>query len=101
MRIDPYRTATIFVSMLLSAALLPTAVRADEGGSWVGIRIMIKKPGVRIGHSDDAGKQIYLAELTDLVYTVLREEDTWLNVRHRGVEGWFDVEQAVPLEDAL
>src|SRR6266852_1678200 len=101
MRLDPRRPAPIFFSMLFAALLLPTVAFADDGGSWVGKRIMIKKAGVRIGHSDDAGRQIYLAELTDLVYTVLREDDTWLNVRPRGVEGWFDREQAVLVDDAL
>jgi tetratricopeptide (TPR) repeat protein len=101
MPIDLRRRATLLFSMALGALLLPTAALADDSASWVGKRIMLKKTGVRIGHSDDAGRQIYLGELTDLVYTVLREDDTWLNVRHRGVEGWFDREHTVLLDDAL
>jgi tetratricopeptide (TPR) repeat protein len=90
-----------FLVALIGACLLPAVAHADGNDSWVGQQIVLKKPGVRIGYSDDAGKQVYVAELTDLVYTVLKEEDTWLEVRHRGVQGWFDREQAVLLEDAL
>jgi tetratricopeptide (TPR) repeat protein len=95
------RCRALAVLLLVGVFVHPRGAFADDNNSWIGQRIMIKKPGVRIGHSDDAGRQIYVAELTDLVYTVLKEEDTWLEVRHRGVQGWFDREQAVLLDDAL
>jgi tetratricopeptide (TPR) repeat protein len=101
MRVYLRQPTTLVLSALFGAMLLPTVAVAQDNGSWVGQRIMIIKPGVRIGHSDDFGRQVYVAELADLVYTVLREEDTWLSVRHRSVEGWFDREQAVLLDDAL
>ncbi|HEY1859032.1 MAG TPA: tetratricopeptide repeat protein [Gemmataceae bacterium] len=87
--------------LLVGVFAHPPGAFADDNTPWVGQRIMIKKAGVRIGYSDDAGRQIYVAELTDLVYTVLKEEDTWLEVRHRGVQGWFDREHAILLDDAL
>jgi tetratricopeptide (TPR) repeat protein len=44
---------------------------------------------------------VYVAELTDMTYTVLKEQDGWLSVRHRGAEGWFPKEKAVLVDDAL
>jgi tetratricopeptide (TPR) repeat protein len=60
-----------------------------------------KQAGIRIGHTDAAGWQVYVAELTDVVYTVLDQKDGWLLVRHGSVQGWFDREQALLPEDAI
>ena len=89
---------------LIMLVLFPTAALADND-SWVGRQIMLKEPGVQIGHSglirSFLRRQVYVAELTDLVYTVLREQDGWLAVRHRGTEDWFPKEKAILLDDAL
>src|SRR6266849_9047991 len=95
------RCLSLAALLLVGVFVHPPGAFAYDNNSWVGQRIMIKKAGVRIGYSDDAGRQIYVAELTDLIYTVVKEEDTWLEVRHRGVQGWFDREQAILLDDAL
>ncbi len=87
--------------MLVAMLILPAAAFADDSGSWEGQRIMTKKAGISIGHTGRFGRRIYVAELTDMVYTVLKEQDGWLYVRHRGVGGWFLKEQAVLLEDAV
>jgi tetratricopeptide (TPR) repeat protein len=68
--------------------------------SWAGERIVTKREGLRIGHTDAAGWQVYVAELTDMVYTVTDEKDGWLLVRHGGAEGWLDKQQALLLDDA-
>jgi tetratricopeptide (TPR) repeat protein len=89
---------------LVGMLFLPIAAFGEDNGSWVGQRIMTKRAGTLIGHTT-AGlffrRQVYVAELNDMVYTVLREQDGWLYLRHRGVEGWLAKEQAVLLEDAV
>ena len=97
-----------FPAVVLAGTLfLPAAALAEDNGSWVGTRIMTRTPGVMIGHSEWISRlffsrQVYVAdaELTDMVYTVLHEQDGWLHVRHRGVEGWLPKEQAVLVQDA-
>jgi tetratricopeptide (TPR) repeat protein len=73
--------------------------QADD--SWVGRRVILIRDGVRIGSTGEDGQPVYVAELTDMVYRVLREEDGWLRVRQRGAEGWFAKSNAVLLGDAL
>src|SRR5713101_3948123 len=74
--------------LLVGTVLLPSAAFGDNG-SWVGQRIMTKRAGTMIGYADWFGRPVYIAELTDMVYTVLQEQDGWLHVRQRGVEGWL------------
>src|SRR5262245_24434272 len=86
----------------LAAAALCAWCAAARADSWAGKRIMLKRPGARIGHTDKAtGRQVYDATLTDMMYEVLREQAGWLRVRHRGVEGWLDKDAAVLLENAI
>jgi tetratricopeptide (TPR) repeat protein len=62
---------------------------------------MPRQTNTWIGHTDAFSRQIYVASLTDLVYTVQKEQDGWLYVRHRGVEGWLDKDRAILLDDAI
>jgi tetratricopeptide (TPR) repeat protein len=92
-------------AFLLAAFVLPsTAACGADNGSWAGEKIMPKRAGTAIGQTS-AGlffrRQVYVAELTDMVYTVLREQDGWIYIRHRGAEGWLAKEQAVLLDDAV
>jgi tetratricopeptide (TPR) repeat protein len=94
--------AAVIVSL---AFLWPATVHADED-SWVGRKVMTKEAGIWIGHTGSllrgfVQRQVYDAELTDLIYTVLKEQDGWLSVRHRGTQGWFPKEKAVLVKDAL
>ena len=87
---------------LLAWALSVAVVHADqEDVSWVGKRIILQRDGVRIGHTDDNGRPVYVADLTDMVYRVLGESDGWLRVRQRSTEGWFAKDSAVLLEEAI
>jgi tetratricopeptide (TPR) repeat protein len=79
---------------------------ADDEASWAGRKVMPKEAGIWIGHTGQlfrglVQRQVYDAELTDLTYTVLKEQDGWLSVRHRGTQGWFPKEKAVPLDEAF
>ena len=94
-------------ALVATAALFsPAATFAGDDNSWVGRKIMTKETGIWIGHTGSVlrgllQRQVYDAELTDLTYTVLKEQDGWLSVRHRGAQGWFPKEKAVLLDDAL
>jgi tetratricopeptide (TPR) repeat protein len=94
------------VFVATAAFCSPTAIVADDDNSWAGRKIMIKEPGIWIGHTGSllrgfVQRQVYDAELTDLTYTVLKEQDGWLSVRHRGAQGWFPKDKAVLLKDAF
>jgi tetratricopeptide (TPR) repeat protein len=87
------------------AFLFPALAQADDN-SWVGRKVMTKEAGIWIGHTGAlfrgfVQRQVYDAELTDLTYTVLKEQDGWLSVRQRGAQGWFPKEKAVLVDEAL
>ena len=98
---SPLRFRALAAIMLVSPLFLPPSALADDNASWAGERVMTRTAGVRIGHTDDFGRHVFVAELTDVVYTVLGEQDGWLQVRHRGIEDWFQKAQAVLLDDAI
>jgi tetratricopeptide (TPR) repeat protein len=90
--------------LLAAAMFASTAARGEDNGSWAGQTIMPRRAGTGIGQTFTGllfRRQVYVAQLTDMVYTVLREQDAWLYVRHRGAEGWLAKEQAVLLDDAI
>jgi tetratricopeptide (TPR) repeat protein len=68
---------------------------------WAGKRIILKRPGIKFGYSDDDGKQVYIGELTNLAYTVQKEADGFLRVQHRGTSGWFPKAEAMLVVDAI
>jgi tetratricopeptide (TPR) repeat protein len=88
-----------FVAVLLLAAFASSAQAQPK--DWSGQRIMVRQPGVKIGHTDSKGNQIYVAELTGMAYTVIAEKEGWIKVSHRDVDGWFDKTQAMLVEDAV
>lgn len=82
-----------------------TLTIAASGGvaqeSWVGKTILTKEYGIKIGYTDDAGRQVHVGELTLPDYKVTEDRGGWLQVTNeQGLSGWFDKEQAVLLEDA-
>ncbi len=86
--------ASIFV------ALAHNSSPADEPTSWKGKMVVMKRRGVKMGHTDDSGKQVYTAKLTSISYRVLDDQDGWLKVRHDKVTDWFDKTEAVLADDA-
>jgi tetratricopeptide (TPR) repeat protein len=77
------------------------AGRGADDDSWVGDKIILTAPGVRIGHMGEDGFPVYVAELTDSAYTVVQEQGGWLCVRQRSAIGWFPKAQAVLVDDAV
>jgi tetratricopeptide (TPR) repeat protein len=69
--------------------------------TWAGRRVILKKPGIKIGYTDAQGKQVYNAELKFLSYLVNAEQDGFLQVEQRGAMGWFDKNDALLPEDAI
>src|SRR5262245_13612047 len=86
---------------LACVVLVTSAGRGADDDSWVGDKVILTAPGVRIGHMGEDGFPVYIAELTDSAYTVLQEQGGWLCVRQRSAIGWFPKMQAVLVEDAV
>ncbi len=102
------KVVSLGLVIAVGALLCPAVLFADDAGSWVGRTIMTKEAGVWIGHSATEFPRLQLlrrhvnvAELTDLTYIVLTEQDGWLNVRHRGTQDWLPKDKAIPLADAF
>ena len=94
------RLRGVWIGCVVAAVALAAApARADD--SWVGQRIMLKKAGVTIGHTDDKGVDHEDATLDQMVYTVEAEKGPWIKVHAHGVSGWFARSDAVLLEDAV
>jgi tetratricopeptide (TPR) repeat protein len=83
------------------AVFASASVVLAEEKSWVGKTILVTKPGLKIGHTDKAGKWIIDAELRSIDFQVLAEQGEQIKVRDRGVEGWFNKADTVLLEDAV
>ncbi|HEY7315773.1 MAG TPA: tetratricopeptide repeat protein [Gemmataceae bacterium] len=62
---------------------------------------MTKKAGIRIGYTDENDQTKYVAKLTDMFYTVEKEEGEFIKVRHRGASGWLSKSDAVLLVNAI
>jgi tetratricopeptide (TPR) repeat protein len=86
---------------LVCVVVVTSAGRGADDDSWVGDKVLLTAPGLRIGHMGEDGFPVYVAELTESAYTVLQEQGGWLCVRQRGVMGWFPKVQAVLVEDAV
>ena len=92
---------------IASAALLlaycPCVLSAlgAQKESWAGKKVMPKSAGLQIGYSDKGGKQVFVAKLTDFVYTVVKEEPEHVLLRHKGADGWIVKTDLVPLSDAI
>lgn len=69
--------------------------------SWVGKKVMTKKAGVKIRDSNAQDRPVDLTTLEeDEVYTVLKDRDSLIMVKHGSVGGWFPKEDAVLFEEA-
>jgi len=51
-------------------AALALAASASADGSWVGKRVMPKKAGLTISHTNDQGRDVEVAKLDAMFYTV-------------------------------
>jgi tetratricopeptide (TPR) repeat protein len=100
----------VLLAVIAMAVLVLSRGRAlgDGADSWVGRKIMPKEPGVWIGHTVTEfprlgflRRHVNVVELTDLTYTVLKEQDGWLQVRHRGTQDWLPKDKAILLADAF
>src|SRR5581483_6971540 len=86
-------------ALAVALAVAGPARAGDE--TWVGKTILVKRNGIKFGCTDERGAQVYHGTLTRISYQVRDERDGWLCVMHDGVQGWFDKDEAVLLEDAV
>jgi tetratricopeptide (TPR) repeat protein len=75
--------------------------RAEGGDSWVGKRVITKKPGAQIVAGVEKDERKVVGTLTDCFHSVEMEKAGFVQVRHRGVAGWLPKEDAVTLDDAV
>src|SRR5262245_11174873 len=94
------RSSVMCSVLVAGTTCLSSAARAGDD-SWAGKRVVLKGPGVKLVQPTEAGRLFYVADLTDIAYTVLQDQGGWLNVRQRGLVGWFAKANALPLEDAF
>jgi tetratricopeptide (TPR) repeat protein len=87
--------------VVVAYSFTPLPVRGEEKKSWVGKMIMAKNAGIKILNTDEYDQTRYVATLTDILYTVGGEQGGLIEVRERGVSGWFAKKNAVLLEDAI
>jgi len=87
--------------LLLSMVLVPSVRAGADDESWASKKIILTRDGIRIGQGDGKGVVLYTADLSEIVYRVIREQDGWLLVRERGVEGWLSKDSAVLLKNAV
>ncbi|MCI0642050.1 MAG: tetratricopeptide repeat protein [Gemmataceae bacterium] len=91
-----------FLSAIAIVILVVSTCAAGAGeATWTGKTIVIKRPGVKFGYTDDDGKQVYLGTLDQLSYVCTGEDNGWLKAVHGDQYGWFDKVDAVLLEDAV
>jgi tetratricopeptide (TPR) repeat protein len=83
--------------LLLGPGRSPGQAAADLTGT----KVMPKSADLQIGHTDKDGKQVYVARLTDFIYTVQQEEKEHILLQHKGVAGWLPKNDAVPLKEAV
>jgi tetratricopeptide (TPR) repeat protein len=96
MKMMPLRLAFVATISVVAASV----AAAQQG--WVGKTIITKKDDIKIGHTGEDGRQIYIGELDGINYKVLGDKDGWLQVNDgRGNTGWFDKADALLLDDAI
>jgi tetratricopeptide (TPR) repeat protein len=89
-------------AVICIVAVLGLASSASADDSWVGKRIMTKKDGLTIGHTNKKGQEVEDAKLDDAMdYTVEEEKGKWIKVHAHRVSGWFAKSDAVLLENAV
>lgn len=89
------------IRCLLLVASFGICLPASAQSDWTGKRVILKRPGIRIGYSDEKGNQIFVVELTSLAYAVLKDDQNFLKVQHRGQTGWFPKTDALLPDDAI
>ncbi len=95
------RPMLLFTAAVLSFTTWTAAPAPAQETSWEGKRVFLKQKGIRIGHTGDDGRQVYVATLSYINYRVLADKEGWLQVSHNGVRGWFDKNLAVVQDDAV
>ena len=94
------RSLSVAIGALLVLLSSFTNPATADDKSWDGKRIVVKKAGLKLSYTEPDGKRVESATLTESFYTVVKEKDGWLFLRHQGQEGWLLKSEAVLVEDA-
>ena len=82
--------------VLATLLILGTCGIAGADDSWVGQKVMQRKPEVKFGVNGEDGLKNF--PLKGVVWEVLKEKDGWLRIRGSdGKEGWALKEEFVLL----
>ncbi len=93
LRDSPFmRTLLLAVSMLVAGPAF-----ADD---WTGKTVITKRNGIRIGHSEGDGRQVFTAELKLFDFQVRKDRDGYLLIAFAGQEDWAPKSEFVLLDDA-
>jgi hypothetical protein len=69
--------------------------------SWVGKKVMVRRPGVAFSGIGDQGQFVNFGNLKPSVVEVKKEAGGLVFVRDVGKEGWADRAAFIPLDDAM
>jgi tetratricopeptide (TPR) repeat protein len=83
----------------IALALVPQG-HAEGSDSWVGQRILIKRPRTPMFASIRKEQKV-IARLSDILYLVYDDRESFVQVRHGGVTGWLPKDEAVLLDEAI
>jgi hypothetical protein len=87
-----YLIACVFVFPIAKSS-------AEEGVSWLGKRVMPKKPYTELKITDQHDRVVTVGTLKGSDYIVQKENGPWIQVVDGGVEGWFLKKDAVLVQD--
>jgi tetratricopeptide (TPR) repeat protein len=88
-------------SVLLVLTLTAHAPAPAGEGSWVGKRVILKEPGVRMGPWREAAGEKSGTELRRTVLVVIEDKVGFLSVRQDGKIGWFPKNKAILAADGV
>src|SRR5258708_6745931 len=92
--------STTLAPLLLAGTIaFPSPLRHEDGKSWSGRTVIMKKTGTRFFRTSADGTVADAGLLNRTDYVVTREKDGKIWVKQDGVEGWFPkAEAALPEE---
>lgn len=86
---------------LLLALPLVLAGPAFAEEDWTGKTVITKRNGTKIGHTNEAGQMVYVAELKGVNYIVRKDKSGYLLIAEKDQDDWALKSDFVLIEDAV